>query len=127
MKQVTNHQSVKQIICLLLTSMLLPMSALADNGTSNYDQLKPFGFCTQSSRTTNSPYNITGGGCYEYPVTGVSSNKVITLTSTGKDMKNTISNAINNYNVIIFDGSQGDFIVASTISLNSLSLLSGDR
>lgn len=121
MKQVTNHQSVKQIICLLLTSMLLPMSALADNGTSNYDQLKPFGFCTQSSRTTNSPYNITGGGCYEYPVTGVASNKVITLTSTGKDMKNTISNAINNYNVIIFDGSQGDFIVASTISLNSLS------
>ena len=90
---------------------------------SNYDLQKPFGFCTRSSRTSDASeyaYDITGGGCYEYPVTGVSASKVITLTSTGANMKNDITNAIKNYDVIIFDGSQGDFLVESTISLNSI-------
>ena len=97
---------------------LLATVAMFGEGTSSLDQNKPFGFCTRSSRTnSSSTYNITGGGCYEYPVTGVSSSKVITLTATGGDMKDAISNAINNYSVIIFDGSKGDFLVSSTISL----------
>ena len=97
---------------------LLATVAMFAEGTSSLDLGKPFGFCTRSSRTnSSSTYNITGGGCYEYPVTGVSSSKVITLTATGGDMKDAISNAINNYSVIIFDGSKGDFLVSSTISL----------
>lgn len=100
-------------------AMLLAITAAAENST--YDQLKPFGFCTRSSRTTETPYNITGGGCYTYPVNGVDESKVITLTSTGKDMKAAITSAIKSNSVIVFDGSQGDFIVSSLISLENIS------
>ncbi len=88
---------------------------------ADYDQNKPFGFCTISSRTdASSTYNVTGGGCYTYPIAGASSDKVITLTSTGKDMKAAIIDAVKNYNVIIFDGSKGDFIVSSNMELNGI-------
>lgn len=100
-------------------AMLLAITAAAENST--YDLLKPFGFCTRSSRTIVTPYNITGGGCYTYPVNGVDENKVITITSTGNDMKAAITNAIKSNSVIVFDGSQGDFIVSSLISLENIS------
>ena len=97
--------------------LCLSVSAMAQ---STYDLQKPFGFCTVSSRTDKtSTYSITGGGCYTYPVTGVSSSKVITLTSTGQDMKSAIKNAIDNYSVIIFDGSNGDFKVSSNIGFSN--------
>ena len=98
----------------LVTTLLLSLTATAQ---SSYDLQKPFGFCTVSSRTTNTTYNITGGGCYGYPVTGVDASKVKVLTSSGAgvDMKSTIQNAIKQYDVIIFDGSQGDFMVSSNI------------
>lgn len=99
--------------------MLLSTAAAFGGGTSSLDLGKPFGFCTLSSRTANTTYNITGGGCYEYPVpSSVSSSKVITLTSTGKDMRSAIESAINNYSVIIFDGSKGDFILSSKIGFS---------
>ncbi len=103
--------------------MLLSTAAAFGGGTSSLDLGKPFGFCTLSSRTANTTYNITGGGCYEYPVpSSVSSSKVITLTSTGKDMRSTIESAIKNdaYSVIIFDGSNGDFKVSSNIGFSGL-------
>ena len=88
---------------------------------TDYDLNKPFGFCTVSSRTdASSTYNVTGGGCYTYPIAGVRNDKVITLTSTGKDMKAAIIDAVKNYNVIIFDGSKGDFIVSSIIELKDI-------
>lgn len=103
---------------LLLTTLLLAAvanGAQAQN-VSQYDANKPFGFCTVSSRTdASSTYNITGGGCYTYPVPE-SITSVITLKSTGEDMKSAIQNAINNYSVVIFDGSDGDFIVSSYIN-----------
>ncbi len=80
---------------------------------SNQD--KPFGFCTHSSRTdASATYNITGGGCHTYPVPeGITS--VTVLESNGQDMKADIQNAIKQYDVIILDGSKGDFIVSSNI------------
>ena len=101
--------------------MLLCLSASAAS-QSTYDLQKPFGFCTVSSRTSSSStYTITGGGCYEYPVpSSVSSSKVITLTSTGKDMRSAIESAISNYSVIIFDGSKGDFILSSKIGMSKV-------
>ncbi len=95
-----------------LSLSLLSISAMADG----FDTSKPFGFCTRSSRTdAASTYNITGGGCYCYPVEGVSSDKVVTLVSNGGDMKSAIQNAIKKYDVIVLDGSNGDFIVSSNI------------
>ena len=83
---------------------------------ADYDQNKPFGFCTRSSRTDAAcTYNITGGGCYSYPIPNGFKGKVIVLKSNGQDMKKDIQNAIKQNDVIIFDGSDGDFMVSSNI------------
>ena len=109
--------NMKLRYCLSLI-MMLSLTVTA----SDYDLQKPFGFCTRSSRTstaTSSAYNVTGGGCWVFPVTNVSSDKVVVLKSTGQDMKNTIQNAIKNYSVIIFDGTDGDFIISSNVGITN--------
>ncbi len=113
---------IKNLIALLGLTIALPAIAQTDEPTkSDCDLDAPFGFCTVSSRTTNAPYSITGGGCYQYPVTGVAESKVTTLTSNGTDMRNAIINAINDYDVIVFDGSNGDFIVSKSIDIEGKS------
>jgi pectate lyase len=90
------------------------------NPVDNYDQNKPFGFCTVSSRTSSSStYTITGGGSYTYPVPDGAPG-VVVLTSTRQDMKKTIEDAIKNSEnrIIIFDGSNGDFIVSSSVKVS---------
>ena len=102
---------------LTLTAFILSLTATA----TSYDQNAPFGFCTVSSRTdATSTYDITGGGCYTYPIPEGTSGVVI-LKSNGGDMKSTIQNAIKNSSnkVIIFDGSEGDFIVSSNIGITA--------
>lgn len=85
---------------------------------ADYDQNKPFGFCTRSSRTDAAcTYNITGGGCYSYPIPNGFAGKVIVLKSNGKDMKKDIQNAIKQNDVIILDGSNDDFIVSSNVNV----------
>ena len=98
----------------LLTTLVALFSLIAV--AADYDQNKPFGFCTRSSRTdATSTYNITGGGCYTYPLPSDFAGKVIVLKSNGQDMRNNIQNAIKQNDVIIFDGSDGDFMVSSNI------------
>ena len=107
---------------LTLTALVLSLTAVA----TEYDQNKPFGFCTRSSRTdATSTFDVTGGGCYTYPIPSDFTGKVITLKSNGQDMKSTIQNAISQNAVIIFDGSDGDFIVSSNISVSSNKTLLG--
>lgn len=44
-----------------LVTLVVSLTSMA----TDYDQDKPFGFCTVSSRTDASKtYDITGGGCY---------------------------------------------------------------
>lgn len=89
--------------------------AQADN-----DLNKPFGFCTVSSRTdATSTYDVTGGGCYTYPVPEGFTGNVIVLKSNGQDMKGTIQNAIKQNDVVILDGSDGDFIVSSNVGITA--------
>ena len=102
----------KKLLTTLMACFTLIVSA------TDYDQNKPFGFCTRSSRTdANSTYNVTGGGCYTYPVPSDFAGKVIVLKSNGKDMKRDIQKAIRENDVIIFDGSNGDFIVSSNVNI----------
>lgn len=102
----------KKLLTTLMACFTLIVSA------TDYDQNKPFGFCTRSSRTdANSTYNVTGGGCYTYPVPSDFAGKVIVLKSNRKDMKRDIQNAIKQHDVIIFDGSNGDFIVSSNVNI----------
>ncbi len=81
-----------------------------------YDQNEPFGFCTRSSRTdASSTYNITGGGLYDYSQLESFTGSKLILKSNGQDMKGTIQNAIKQNDVVILDGSDGDFIVSEPI------------
>lgn len=107
-----------------LTTVLLMLCAMAQ-AQSTYDLMQPFGFATVSSRTENVPYNLTGGGTYTYPVPEALSASTITLQASGAtddtDRK-AISDAIksNNYSVIVLDGSNGPFIITSTMSLDGI-------
>ena len=96
---------------------LFTLAALAVSLTAmSQDFDKPFGFCTVSSRTdASSTYEVTGGGCYTYPLPENFTGKSIVLSSNGQDMKSAIQNAIKQNDVIILDGSNGDFIVSSSI------------
>lgn len=100
-----------------IMAALLSMTAAAQ---STYDLNKPFGFCTVSSRTDASKtYDVTGGGMSDYSQYENFNGTKIILKSNGQDMKGTIQNAIKNNNVVILDGSDGDFIVSENIGITS--------
>ena len=100
------------------TFILLALSLIAS--ATDYDQNKPFGFCTRLSRTeAAATFNVTGGGCYTYPIAESFTGKVTVLKSNGQDMKRTIENAVKQNDIIIFDGAQGDFIVSSNVSISA--------
>ena len=103
---------------LTLSAILLSLACAAND----YDQNAPFGFCTRSSRTDASKaYDISGGGCYTYPVPDDFAGKVAVITSDGADvdMKTTIQNSIKNNDVIILDGSNGEFCISNNVSITS--------
>jgi pectate lyase len=105
---------MRQFLILSLLALSLTVSA------TDYDENKPFGFCTVSSRTdATNTFDVTGGGCYTYPLPSDFSGKVIVLKSNGQDMKATIQNAIKQNDVIIFDGVDGDFIVSSNVGVTA--------
>lgn len=104
-----------------LTSLCSVVFAVCVMAQNSYDLNAPFGFCTRSSRTTATAYDITGGGCYTYPIPSDFTGKVVVLKSNGQDMKGTIQNTIKNgeNKVIIFDGSDGDFYVSSNVPVTA--------
>ncbi len=71
---------------------------------------RPFGWACSSSATSGDDYMLTGGG----------EGKRITLTTTGDDMRKEITNAVKKYDVVILDGSKGDFVISSSITLSNL-------
>lgn len=103
---------------ILIFSALVAVS-LPSFAQASFDQMKPFGFVTVSSRTDNTKsYDLTGGGTF---IPDANAAGAVVLTSTGADMKSAITTAINNNKVIILDGSKGDFIISSVINLSSKS------
>jgi pectate lyase len=77
---------------------------------SEYDLNTPFGWTNCQTLTTDG-YSTTGGG----------NGTEIVLVSTGDDMRSDITSAIKNNDIIIFDGSKGDFIISYSIDLSALS------
>ena len=87
---------------------------------ADYDLNKPFGFCTVTSRSdATCTYHVTGGGCYTYPLPDGFAGKVAVLTSEGPDvdMEKVIENAIKRNDVVILDGSKGDFMLAGRVDI----------
>lgn len=87
---------------------LIVVLCLALSGVwAQMPQDEPWGFavCTSLSDSTR------------YPLTGGNGGRSITLVSDGQDMRQRIMNALRDYDEVVLDGSQGDFIVSSTIRL----------
>lgn len=96
------------LLCISMLLALLPSQAqLSPN-----DKNAPFGWATCSSMTSGDDYDLVGGA---------DDGSSITLTSNGNDMRSAIDNAIKNYDIIILDGAQGDFIISQTIDMKGLS------
>lgn len=70
----------------------------------------PFGWATCSSLTGGDGYVLTGGD----------SGRTVILRSNGEDMREDIRKSLKDYDVIVFDGSKGDFLVSATIVLDQL-------
>ena len=107
---------MRLIVVFLLSAVSIAISA------ADYDKDKPFGYCTRTSRTdAASIFNVTGGGCYTYPIPRDFAGKVVVLKSNGQDMRKTIQDAIKNSenNIIVLDGSNGDFIVSRNIEITT--------
>lgn len=93
---------------LLLFALVVALPSVAQS-LSRYDLNKPFGWATCSS-LTESGATVTGGA----------GGKKIVLQSDGNDMRDKIIDAINNNDVIVFDGKGGDFLVSYAMRFKGL-------
>ena len=97
------------------------MASLMSFAQKMYDTSSPFGWANCMSMSSGDNYAVTGGGAYDIdmPET-IPGKKVAILKSTGKDMAKDIVSAINKNDIVILDGSAGDFLVSKTMRLDSL-------
>ena len=112
---------------LLAIATIVPISlkAQSDFARSEYDQLQAFGFATCDSRTDSNPSleKITGGGAYTYEEAMAlldnpeSGKKVKVLTADKVNKDDDIKNAIKNNDLVILDGSKGDFVIKRFITI----------
>ena len=122
---------------LLAIVSIVPISlkAQSDFARSEYDQLQAFGFATCDSRTDSNPSKdkITGGGAYTYeeaiallnnPQSG---KKVKILTADNVDKDDVIKNAIKDYDIVILDGSKGDFVIKKYITIQNQGTSTGSN
>ena len=99
-----------------LTLGLLICAALAAHAQSKYDCGKPFGWACCTSLTSGDDYTVTGGNATE----NGAKPKTITLQANGKDMRDDIISAIEQNDIIVLDGSKGEFIVSHSMPLKEL-------
>ena len=114
---------------LLAIATIVPISLKAQSGFahSDFDQLQAFGFATCDSRTDSNPSitKVTGGVAYTYedamallnnPESG-KKVKVLTADKVYKD--DVIKNAIKDNDIVILDGSKGDFVIKKYITIQN--------
>lgn len=114
---------------LLAIATIVPISlkAQSDFARSEYDLLQPFGYATCTSRTdaSPSPDNITGGGAFTYDEAmsllydSQSGKNVKVLTAEDVKKDDDIKNAIKKNDIVILDGSKGDFVISKFITIQN--------
>ena len=92
---------------------MLILAVLASFSASALAQVPgdaPFGWAVCTSLDSGDDYALTGGG----------EGRTIILQSDGRDMRPDVIKAIKDYDVIVFDGSRGDFTISTQIVLNGV-------
>jgi len=96
-----------------LLSLLLGLLASTTNAQSidakDYFDGKPYGWATCADEA-GTPYELKGGMAVAKP-------KTIILQTNGADNSAAIIEAIANYDIIVFDGSKGDFKISSQMAI----------
>ncbi len=102
---------MKSFLYLILSwAVVFPLHAQeTEYDAADYFDGSPFGWATCSD-VNGTPYILDGGNRKENPQT-------VVLYSNGVDDRNTILNAIAAYDIIIFDGSAGEFIISSSMDI----------
>lgn len=98
---------------MMLTGMIM-MCLTAMGQLSKYDQNKPFGWATCTSGTATG-YKLTGANAI-----GKDAQKTVTITANGKDQSSDVRRAIEQNDVIIIDGSNGEIVFDRLINLKNL-------
>lgn len=93
----------KKTIFAAIAFMMLSYTSKA--ASHEWNENTPMGFATCKSMSDATPYAITGG----------EGGKCIVLKSNGKDMRDIILRAIEENDIIVFDGSDGEFIASSSM------------
>lgn len=93
----------------MLWALIFPTLAIHAQKTGKYDSGKPFGWAVSGSLE---------GGCYN--LNGGEGGKSITLKSNGGDMAKTIQKALQEYDIVVLDGSNGPFVIGKTIRAEQL-------
>ena len=99
-------------IVLMCVAAICSSSAALDDDTPTDALNAPFGWTNCTSLTSGDSYKTTGGN---------NGTRTITLKSTGSDQRSEIQNAIKQNDIVILDGSNGDFMVASPVSFGGYS------
>ncbi len=94
-------------LCLGMMAITMPAAAQTDGAGNN---LEPFGWATCST-PDGTAYAMNGGEGNDNPRRTV-------LYATGNDRQKVV-NAISNFDIIILDGSQGDFIFDKSASISN--------
>lgn len=94
-----------------LTAVFALCAALASvSAAAGIDTDGAVGWATCSSVFSGGDYDLTGGG----------DGPLIVIRNDGTDMRAAISDAVRNHDVIVFDGSCGDFVMPTWVGFQSL-------
>ena len=78
---------------------------------SKYDTGQPFGWAVCNSLDGTQTFNVNGGSV---------GGRTVTISSNGRPMGDDILQALDNYDIIIIDGSNGPVEIASTMIINGI-------
>lgn len=104
---------IKALTTTVLTLLLtLPTLCAQPLPLAEQDLNAPFGWATIGS-IEGGTYSVTGGNAQAQPST-------ITLTASRGDMQPLLTQALRTYDIVILDGSHGDFAVSTNIEMDHL-------
>ena len=96
-----------------MKKILLSFAAAVIGAFSTFAQVMPdapFGWAVSSSLTSGDTYKLIGGG----------DGKAVVLKSNSLDMREDVICCIEAYDVLVFDGSDGPFIISTAINLDGV-------